>query len=168
MFNKSPYIWLIYLLYLFVTLHALSNCMAMKVTKPRSAYDWSRIVAVLTVRRATLAKADVNNYCIQERLVAIVCEHEKQHTGQMMNQVMTAFSSNLGSPRLFNGECKRFSSERSTYTPNGDLCHCCRFHWTITAQTHIETISGNSEYRFRPSLATWRREWMWSQFGQFS
>ena len=61
----------------------------MNVTNPRSANDRCRIVAVLVVRRVTPAMSDVSN-SIHERPVAIVCEHETQHTGQMMNQVMTA------------------------------------------------------------------------------
>ena len=65
-----------------------------------------------------------------------------------------SFSSNLGSQqsssviiretRLFIREWERFSSEQLTNTPNGDLCRCCRFHWIITAQTRMETSSGES------------------------
>jgi hypothetical protein len=51
----------------------------------------SRIVAVVIVRRVTLVMTDVSNYSIQEGLVATVCEHERQRTGHMMNQVMTTF-----------------------------------------------------------------------------
>jgi len=54
----------------------------MNVAKPRSANDRSLIVAILVVRRLTMAMTDVSN-SIQERLVAIVCEHERQHTGQI-------------------------------------------------------------------------------------
>jgi hypothetical protein len=67
----------------------------MNVTKPRSAKDRSRIVATLVVRRVTPAMTDASN-SIKEGLVAIVCEHETQHTGQMMNQVMTAFKQQSG------------------------------------------------------------------------
>lgn len=69
----------------------------MNVTEPRGANDRSHIVAALAVRRVTLAMTDVSN-SIHERLVAIVCEHERQHTGQMMNQVMTALQQQFGKP----------------------------------------------------------------------
>jgi hypothetical protein len=35
--------------------------------------------------------ADTSSYSIEERLVASVWVHEKQHTGQTMSQVMAAF-----------------------------------------------------------------------------
>lgn len=79
------------------TSRALANCVEMNVTKPRSAKDRSHIVAVLVARRVTPAMTDASN-SIQERLVATVCEHETQHTGQMINQVMTAFQQQSGKP----------------------------------------------------------------------
>jgi hypothetical protein len=69
----------------------------MNQTKPRSANDRSLIVAVLVVRRLTMAMTDVSNF-IQDRLVAIVCEHERQHRGHMMKEVMTAFQQQFGKP----------------------------------------------------------------------
>ena len=35
--------------------------------------------------------ADISSYFIQERMVASVWVHERQHTGQTMFQVMAAF-----------------------------------------------------------------------------
>jgi len=45
--------------------------------------------------------ADTRNYSIEERLVASVWVHERQHTGQTMSQVMAVFWErfNKASPR---------------------------------------------------------------------
>jgi len=47
--------------------------------------------------------ADTSSYSIEERLVASVWVHERQHMGQTMSQVMAAFREriNLLAPELF-------------------------------------------------------------------
>ena len=77
----------------------------------------------------------------------------KDSTGQMMNQVISHFNSNLGShvcaellfqcgkKCVYLEEYEGFSSEQSINIPNGDLCCGCRFHWTITTQVHAEMDS---------------------------
>jgi hypothetical protein len=68
------------------------------VIKPRGANTQSRAFPLLVVCFTTLIMLDTSNYCIEECLVGNVWVHEGQHTGQMMNQVMTAFQQRFGMP----------------------------------------------------------------------
>ena len=71
----------------------------------------------------------------------------------MKNQVMTWLQKWLGSHLhtkwffsmgktcLFTWECGRFSLEQSANILNSNVCYCCGFHWTVTAQVCVEVIS---------------------------
>ena len=68
----------------------------------------------------------------------------------MKNQVMTwlqkwsqkiFFFFSMGKTFLFTWECGRFYLEQSVNILNSNVCCCCGFHWTVTAQVSVEVIS---------------------------
>ena len=96
--------------------------------------------------------ADTSSYSIEERLVASVCVHERQHTGQTMSQVMAAFRErfNKAPPRraavldwkkrAFALGCDKDRPRSGRKTARLETCSSCRFHWTFPNEVDTETI----------------------------
>ena len=97
----------------------------------------------------------MNTYTVEEYLIVSVWVHkEAAQVRQWSRWWHLFFQQWFGKPSLcratllslekmclFIWECERFSLEWSTNNLNGDLCHCCHFRWTVTAQFHMEMIS---------------------------
>ena len=96
--------------------------------------------------------ADTCSYSIEERLVASVCVHYRQHTGQTMSQVMAAFRErfNKAPPRratLLDWEKQAFAVGSVKDRPRSGrkttrlgTCSGYRFHWTFPNEVDTETF----------------------------
>jgi hypothetical protein len=122
--------------------------------------------------------ADTSGCCIQERWVASVCVRERQHTGQTMCQVMTAFRGrfNKAPPRratLLDWEKRavalgsvkeRPRSGRKTTrleTCSG-LPHPLNFpQWSRLGNDRQSLVCHGQQCE-----TTWRKTWMWGRIAQ--
>jgi hypothetical protein len=125
--------------------------------------------------------ADTSSYSVEERLVASVWVHERQHTGQTISQVMAAFRERF-KIRLHNEErhCWTGRNEPSLLevlkTGRGvgerqrAWKHVQRLPLPLNVPLWIrhgnnrQSLVGHGQQR----ETTWRKTWMWGRIAQLS
>jgi hypothetical protein len=152
LFRYVCILWLGMTEYDFATLSSSEH-----VTELRWASTEGSIFSLLVVCCALVAVTDTNTYAIEEYLIVSVRVHKiTAQVRQWIRWWHLFFQQWFGKPSvcratllswkkmcLFIWEYERLSLEWLTNNLNGDLCCCCHFHWTFTAQFNMEMISRN-------------------------